>query len=98
MRKLLLCWIGATDLRAANGHDDAGLGPIGQAAIQHQYDNIVLLSDHPTDEANVYVSWLTEKWAGATDLHPVQISSPTNYGEITLPPLLLPVRPFINMV
>ena len=82
MRKILLCWIGATDLRAANGNDDAGLGPIGQAAILHQHDAIVLLSDYPKDQAEAYVSWLTEKWSGQTDLQPVCISSPTHYGEI----------------
>ena len=31
MKKVLLCWIGATDLRASQG-SDVGEGPIAQAA------------------------------------------------------------------
>ena len=83
MTKLLISWIGATDLRAANGDTNAGIGPIGQAAMSQQYDKIALLSNFAKAENDDYVQWLCGKeGAGAITLHPITLSSPTNYGEI----------------
>lgn len=83
MIKLLISWIGTTDLRAADGNMNAGLGPIGQAAMARKYDKIALLSNFAKTENDAYVQWLSKKeGAGAIALHPITLSSPTNYGEI----------------
>jgi len=83
MTKLLISWIGATDLRAANGDTNAGIGPIGQASMAQRYDKIALFSNFAKAENDGYVQWLSGKEsAGAITLHSTSLSSPTNYGEI----------------
>ena len=34
-KRILLCWLGAADLRAASGVMGAGLGPVAQAVEYH---------------------------------------------------------------
>ena len=83
MIKLLISWIGATDYRAANGDTNAGIGPVGQAAMAQWYDKIALLSNFTKAENDGYVQWLRRKEsAGAITIHSTPLSSPTNYGEI----------------
>jgi len=84
MHRLLISWIGIADLRAANGNMKAEeMGPIGQAALIQQYDQIVLLSNFAKSENDAYVQWLSGKeGTRAITLHSIPLSSPTNYGEI----------------
>src|SRR5262245_48824130 len=49
--RILICWIGHTDLRAARGEKEAGAGPIGQAVAAREFDRVVLLSDHAKADA-----------------------------------------------
>jgi hypothetical protein len=47
--RILVCWIGVTDLVAAGVREnrgiDAGVGPIGQALAQRDFDQVFLLSN-----------------------------------------------------
>ena len=45
MKKVLLCWIGDTDLRASQG-DDVGEGPIAQAVEKLGFDEVFLISNY----------------------------------------------------
>ncbi len=45
MKKVLLCWIGTTDLCASQG-DDVGQGPIAQAVEQRGFDEVFLISNY----------------------------------------------------
>jgi len=84
MKSILICWIGLTDIRASSGDakNDAGLGPIGQAAASLSFDEIHLISDRPEAEGNAYVVWLKHQTPSAVILHPKPLSSPTHFGEI----------------
>jgi transcriptional regulator with PAS, ATPase and Fis domain len=83
MKKILICWIGLTDLKAA-GHVDAniGAGPICQAVSELGFDKIHLISDRPEAESKSYTHWLKSKITPEITLHKKPLSSPTNFGEI----------------
>lgn len=81
MKKILACWIGETDLRAAQG-EDTGLGPIGQAVTERSFDEIMLLCDYPDIRSTPYIEWLRQRTASPIVVHPVTLSSPTHFGEI----------------
>ncbi len=51
MARVLIAWIGKTDLKASSGAD---VGPIGQAVAARTFDHIVLLNNMPKDEAAEY--------------------------------------------
>ncbi len=82
MKKILFCWIGFTDLKAAGGDDSVGLGPIGQAASGDEYDEIVLISDREESETGAYSNWLKTKCGSKIEHCTVKLTSPMNFGEI----------------
>ena len=54
MRKVLISWVGETDLRVVNERDQVGLGPIGRAVKEHDFDFIFLLSNYPKARGDPY--------------------------------------------
>lgn len=78
----LVAWIGRTDLKAAAGEPDAGLGPIAQGVQAGSYDAIYLLSDFPAAESKPYLKWLASRTGAVIHIHNVKLTSPINFGEI----------------
>lgn len=81
-KRLLFCWLGATDLRAAGGQEGIGLGPVAQAAKNYAYQEIVLLNNWEKENAKSYVTWLSQQAGSPVSLVHVALSGPTNFGEI----------------
>jgi predicted nuclease of restriction endonuclease-like (RecB) superfamily len=81
-KRVLVCWIGNTDLRAAEGEEAAGQGPIGQAVEARTFDQVVLLSDHAKTTASAYVKWLQGKTSGGVELRMHKLPGPTDFGAI----------------
>jgi len=82
MAEILICWLGATDLKAASENKAVGLGPIAQAAIARSYAEIALISDYAKDRSSPYVKWLQDKTPAKITAYYESLSSPTNFGEI----------------
>ena len=80
--KVLVAWVGRTDLKAANGEPGIGSGPICQAVQSDSYTSIHLLSNFESRDANSFVKWLAARTGSQIFLHPVKLSSPINFGEI----------------
>lgn len=85
MKKVLLCWIGATDLHASQG-DNVGEGPIAQAVEKLGFDKVFLISNYlkPEDRVRVaaYVEWAKERSSTPYQLYEEELSRPTHFGEI----------------
>jgi len=77
-----LCWLGFADLKASANVEGVGLGPIGQAATELSFEEIVLISDQPDSENKCYIEWLKTKNFANIILQKVSLSGPTNFGEI----------------
>src|SRR5262245_16633030 len=82
MQKVLLAWIGLTDLRASRGELDRNLGPIGQAARSRSFTNILLVSDHDRKAEASYATWLRTITDAHVAIRHVRLSGPTQFGEI----------------
>ena len=82
MAQILICWLGATDLKAATEGQEIGLGPIAQAVKARGYDEIALISNYGKGPTDLYIKWLQEKTLAKTTVHYESLSSPTNFGEI----------------
>ncbi len=80
--RILFCWLGATDLKAASGGADVGLGPIAQATLEQTYNELVLLNNWESSSAEGYIAWLKKRTSAKAILRQVQLSGPTNFGEI----------------
>jgi hypothetical protein len=82
MSRILLGWIGHTDLRAPRESEEHGAGPIAQALQVRAFDEAFLISDHEGAALDAYLRWLRKR--SATRLHVLQekLSGPTQFGEI----------------
>lgn len=82
MAKILVSWVGKTDLRAVDESDEIGLGPIAQAVTARSFNQIHLISDYPEDETKRFIVWLGSHTQSPVAMHAKHLSSPTDYGEI----------------
>jgi DNA-binding NtrC family response regulator len=82
MTNILVSWIGMTDLRAAKGDVQAGIGPLGQAIDCGRFDEFHLMSNYPAADVNNYLKWLKDRTKCRVASHPVKLSGPTNFEEI----------------
>lgn len=82
VRKVLVAWIGRTDLQAAAKREEVGLGPIAQALDARSFDEVFLLSDYDNSLVTPYVKWLGTRSAVRLEVVPEKLTSPTNFGEI----------------
>lgn len=83
VHRVLLSWVGRADLRAVDGGDQYGLGPIGQALAQLDFDEVRLLCNYPEPEGHAYLEWIRGR-AGGTPVgfRQVFLSSPTDFADI----------------
>ena len=82
MKRILICWIGNTDLRASEGVEDIGVGPIAQALESRECDEAVFITDYPNTRVKPYIQWAKKRTATSIKLHREKLTSPTNFGEI----------------
>ena len=82
MKKVLLCWIGTTDLRASQG-EDVGEGPIAQAVEKRGFDEVHLITNYLSDDrVPSYIKWAEQRTATPYHLHEEALPSPTHFGKI----------------
>jgi DNA-binding NtrC family response regulator len=79
--KVLVSWLGLTDMRSAADPTDS-TGPILRALHHYDFDRLLLLSDHSQDATRYYTAWLTKMTDIKVDTHHCNLSSPTAHGEI----------------
>ena len=82
-KKVLVAWIGNTDLGASEGDPKAGIGPIAQGVRAHPEHRVVLLSDHTPAKGAAYLKWLKSTTGANVEVRQCKLpSGPTNFGEI----------------
>ena len=59
--EILFCWLGTTDLKAAAGQDEVGLGPIAQAVVEKNFHIVILLNNWNKNLAEDFIAWLNQK-------------------------------------
>src|SRR5690242_5413834 len=84
MSKVLVAWVGETDLRASKGEASAGVGPIAQAVTKRAFDHVALLSNYTERKAEVlaFKAWLERKSDASVEVRHEQLRSPTDYADI----------------
>ena len=81
MKRILICWIGNTDLQASEGVD-VGVGPIAQALDKREFDEVFFITDYEATRVKLYLNWIQARTPTPYKLFYRQLSSPTHFGEI----------------
>ncbi|MEO8899940.1 MAG: sigma-54 dependent transcriptional regulator [Polyangiaceae bacterium] len=80
MPRLLVSWIGQTDLDACRGVAKAGIGPIGQALDQREFEEVVLLCNYPAVDAQAFEAWATPRTSAKLSVRTIDLKDdPTDY-------------------
>lgn len=82
MHDVLFSWIGNTDLKAAEGGDASGKGPVLQAILSGNYHEVHLLNDHAPGRGKAFARWMEAQCGISPRLHTVRLKSPTDFREI----------------
>jgi transcriptional regulator with GAF, ATPase, and Fis domain len=80
--KILVCWIGGIDWNASEGVRNVGLGPIGQAVQEGDYEQIFLLNNYKNKKSQNYKSWLQNLTSAKITIEEFHHLNPINYEEI----------------
>ncbi len=83
MARVLVTWVGHTDLRAPEEEAGVGIGPVAQALSARSFERAFLITDRRHNAVRSYRQWLRER-AGGADLHWLYetLTGPTEFGEI----------------
>ena len=79
---ILLCWIGNSDLVAAEKNDVSDLGPIAQAVKAGNYNHAIFLDNYQNERVKHYHQWLAQEATLSIEVKAVNLTSPTNHKEI----------------
>src|SRR5262249_12115010 len=82
MTKILLAWIGRTDLRARTESEAVGIGPIAQALDARKFDEVLLIADYPASEVEPFVHWLQDRSSARITVHREKLKSPMDFGGV----------------
>ena len=82
MKKILICWIGLTDIRASKNDESSGFGPIAQAVKARGFTEVVLISNLPSEVNATYLTWLNKLTDALISPHEKKLTGPTRFGEI----------------
>ncbi len=77
--RALLAWIGRTDLDAK---DRGGRGPILDAILQREFDEVHLLANWQKDEVEPYIAWLSQNASASVHWKHVALPTPNDFTEI----------------
>jgi len=81
MLRVLVCWVGRTDLRASRGEIE-GLGPIANVIAARSFDAIQLMANYPKSEVGPFVEWLKAQTNASIQIDYYRLKSPTDFEEI----------------
>jgi transcriptional regulator with PAS, ATPase and Fis domain len=82
MARILLAWIGKTDIKAASGDASVGDGPLAQALAERDFDHVVLLNNYRAEEAALFERWFKKKTKASVVVRQETRSSPTHHADI----------------
>jgi DNA-binding NtrC family response regulator len=82
MNRVLVSWIGRTDLRAVTDSAAVGDGPIAQAVRARAFDVVALLTNDDETAVAPFIRWLQAKTSARIEVEHVALPSPTAFGSI----------------
>ncbi len=81
MPKILLAWLGRTDLDCSTGKRP-GAGPTASVLDARTFDAVVLLSNYDEGESREYSEWLEDRGGSPIHLRIETLDDPTDFHEI----------------
>ena len=97
MKRILICWIGNTDLQASEG-EDVGVGPIAQALEKREFDEVFFITDYEATRVKPYINWIKKERQHHTNYFIDIFQAPPTLEKFTRLPQVSARKLWINMV
>jgi len=81
MAKILLAWLGVTDIKSSR-QVTGRLGPVAGSIAERGYKHVYILSCHSKGEDNHYIKWLKSVTSVNAAVKNVKIKHPMDFGSI----------------
>ena len=82
MAKILLTWLGVTDIKSSRQETGGQLGPIAGAVTERGYKHVYILSCHSKKDDSHYKKWLKSVASANVVIENVNIKHPMDFGSI----------------
>lgn len=86
MRRVLIAWVGVSDLLGPSKEGSGDVGPVAQALKVREFDRVVLLENFSKPEHQnmlpPYVAWLKARTKAEVVERPEELAGPTDWGGI----------------
>jgi hypothetical protein len=86
MRRVLIAWVGVSDLLGPSKETAGDVGPVAQALKVREFERVVLLENFSKPEHQnmlpPYVAWLKARTKAEVVERPVELTGPTDWGGI----------------
>jgi transcriptional regulator with PAS, ATPase and Fis domain len=82
MQKVLLTWLGVTDIKSSQQECRGNLGPIAGAITDRNYKQAYILSDFPKQATSGYKKWLENTTSAKASIRNVTLKDPMNFGSV----------------
>jgi DNA-binding NtrC family response regulator len=82
MEKVLLAWLGRSDLNASQDNSGLILGPVMDAVTTRSYAKVFLLSNHPAKTSRAYEVWLSRRAHVDIKLKFVSLEDPMDFNRV----------------
>lgn len=82
MTKILLTWLGTTDIESSQQGSGGNLGPIAGAVLDRNYKKVYILSDFSKQITHRYKKWLETITTAKTTVRNVKLKDPMDFGIV----------------
>jgi hypothetical protein len=86
MRRVLIAWVGVSDLLGPSKETSGDVGPVAQALKVREFERVVLLENFSKPEHQnmlpSYVAWLKARTKAEVVERPEELAGPTDWGGI----------------
>lgn len=82
MAKILLTWLGNTDIKSSQQDSDGNLGPIAGAIVDRGYKKVYILSDFSEQITRRYKKWLESITKAKATVRNVKLKDPMDFGIV----------------
>ena len=82
MTKILLTWLGNTDIESSQQGSGGNLGPIAGAVVDRNYKKVYILSDFSKQITGRYKKWLEDVTKAKVTVRNVKLEDPMDFGVV----------------
>ena len=80
IKRILVSWVGSTDLRLQDSPEESG--PIQSVLQAEEFDELFLLHNYPQSDVKSLIEYIKSFYTGDVSAKHIKLKDPTHFGDI----------------